>query len=259
MSYTSKQGVVVSNGDKALVGKKVKYMAYIITNNFIPVSLYPLKATYPMSPEYITIHNTANDATAINEIAYMTRNKVATSYHVAIDDQHVVQAIPFTRNAWHAGDGSGAGNRKSIGIEICYSKSGGDKYKAAEANAIEYIALLLKQFGWGMEQVKWHRDWSGKQCPHRIIGEGRMTSVRDAIAKRLAALNTTAPTGPKEGIRMFNPSSATLKVAFEQYLVKAIQDGMITDKWLLDFKAGKLSLDDALALKVIIDQRGKGE
>ena len=83
-------------------------MAYTIINNDIPPSLYPLKATYPMTPEYITIHNTANDATAINEIAYMTRNKEVTSFHVAIDDKHAVQAIPFDRNGWHAGDGNGS-------------------------------------------------------------------------------------------------------------------------------------------------------
>ena len=54
---------------------------------------------------------------------------------------------------------------------------------------------------------------------------------------------------------MFNPSSATLKVAYEQYLSDAVKEGLISDKWLTDCKAGKLSLDDALALKVIIDQR----
>ncbi|WP_412177809.1 N-acetylmuramoyl-L-alanine amidase family protein [Sporosarcina sp. YIM B06819] len=232
-------------------------MAYIIINNLIPSSLYPLKATYPMTPEYITIHNTANDATAINEIAYMTRNTDAISYHVAIDDKHVVQAIPFTRNGWHAGDGNGAGNRKSIGIEICYSKSGGTRYKAAEENAIEFIANLLQQFGWNMDRVKWHGDWSGKNCPHRIMDEGRTLAVRNAIAKRLAELNTNKPISPKEDVRMFNPSSTTLKAAFEQYLAEAVKEGVMTDKWLTDFKAGKLSLDDALALKVIIDQRLK--
>jgi len=206
-----------------------------------------------MTPEYITIHNTANDATATNEIAFMTRNTAATSYHVAIDDKHAVQAIPFTRNSWHAGDGSGAGNRKSIGIEICFSQSGGPKYVNAEANAVDYTARLLKQYGWGVDRVKWHRDWSGKECPHRIIDEGRLTTVRNAIAKRLAELNTLTPL--KEDARMFNPSSATLKVAYEQYLSDAVKEGMISDKWLMDFKAGKLSLDDALALKVIIDQR----
>ncbi|WP_445683720.1 peptidoglycan recognition protein family protein [Sporosarcina sp. FSL K6-3457] len=234
-------------------------MAYIIITNLIPTSLYPLKATYPMSAKYITIHNTANDATAINEIAYMTRNKNATSYHVAIDDKHVVQGIPFTRNGWHAGDGNGDGNRQSIGIEICYSKSGGARYKESEENTIEYVAYLLKKFGWNIDRVKWHRDWSGKNCPHRIIDEGRMLTVRNKIAKRLAELNTVKPILPKEDIRMFNPSSATLKAAFEQYLVEAVKKGLMTDKWLTDYRAGKLSLDDALALKVIIDQREKKE
>jgi N-acetylmuramoyl-L-alanine amidase len=231
-------------------------MPYSIINSYIPPSFYPLKATHPMTPEYITIHNTDNDATAINEIAFMTRNTAATSFHVAIDDKHAVQAIPFTRNGWHAGDGEGAGNRKSIGIEICYSESGGQKYVEAEANAIEYIARLLKQYGWGMDRVKWHRDWSGKKCPHRIIDEGRTTVVRNSIANRLAELNSATP--PKEDVRMFNPGSATLKVAYEQFLSDAFKEGLITDKWLTDFKSGKLSLDDALALKIIIDQRRKG-
>lgn len=232
-------------------------MSYIIITNYIPTYLYPLKATHPMSPEFITIHNTANDATAANEIAYMTRNPASTSFHVAIDDKQVIKAIPFDRNGWHAGDGNGNGNRKSIGIEICYSKSGGSKYKAAEANTIEYVARLLKQYGWGIDRVKWHRDWSGKNCPHRIIEEGRMIEVRNTIAKRLSELNVSIPTQPKEDVRMFNPSSATLKVAFEQYLEEAVNKGLVTEKWLTDFKVGKLSLDDALALKVIIDQRSK--
>ncbi len=148
-------------------------MAYTIVNSYIPESLYKLKAPYTMKPENITIHNTYNDATAVNEIAYMTRNTTVVGYHVAIDDKQAIQAIPFTRNAFHAGDGQSGGNRKSIGIEICYSKSGGSRYVAAEENTIEYVAHVLKHYGWGIDRVKWHRDWSGKKCPHRIIDEGR--------------------------------------------------------------------------------------
>lgn len=170
-------------------------MAYERVSKLIPSSLYKLKAPNAMTPQYITIHNTANDATALNEIAYMTRNVAMTGYHVAIDDKYAVEAIPFSRNAWHAGDGArGDGNRKSIGIEICYSKSGGAKYAEAEANAIEYTAHLLKQYGWGIDRVKWHRDWSGKNCPHRILDEGRASAVRGAIARKLAELN--APVEP---------------------------------------------------------------
>lgn len=165
-------------------------MAYEIIDKYIPTSIYKTKSPYTMKPEYITIHNTYNDATALNEIAYMTRNSNQTSYHVAVDDKYVVQAIPFSRNAWHSGDGAnGAGNRKSIGIEICYSKSGGTKYYEAEANAVEYTAHVLKQYGWGIERVKYHFDWSKKNCPHRIFAEGRGDSFRKRIADRLNELN----------------------------------------------------------------------
>lgn len=79
-----------------------------------------------MKAEYITIHNTANDASAANEISYMKNNSSSTSFHFAVDDKQVIQGIPTNRNAWHTGDGTnGTGNRKSIGVEICYSKSGG--------------------------------------------------------------------------------------------------------------------------------------
>lgn len=228
-------------------------MAYEIVNKLIPASLYPLKATYAMTPAYITIHNTANDATALNEISYMTRNTAATSYHVAIDDKQAVQAIPFGRNAWHCGDGQGAGNRKSIGIEICYSKSGGKRYYDAEDNAVEYTAHVLRQFGWGVDRIRWHRDWSGKACPHRMIAEGRLDSFK---ARVQASLNGAAkPEGG--GVRMFNPTSATLSDAYAKFLQDAIKGGHLNAKWLAEFKAGKLSLDDALALFVIESQRKK--
>lgn len=71
------------------------------------------------------------------------------------------------------GDGrNGTGNRKSIGIEICYSKSGGERFDEAEELAAEYIAYLLKQYGWGIDRVKKHQDWSNKYCPHRTLDYG---------------------------------------------------------------------------------------
>lgn len=178
-------------------------MAYEIVNRFIPESKYKTKATYSMIPQSITIHNTWNDAAALSEVSYMTNNANMVSYHAAIDDLYAVQAIPFNRNAWHAGDGgNGKGNRTSIGIEICYSKSGGPKYAAAEENAVEYVAHILKDKGWGMDRVKWHRDWSGKNCPHRILDEGRAQSVRNRIAARLAELKgEQAPSTPSTVVR----------------------------------------------------------
>lgn len=143
-----------------------------IIKNLVPENKYNIKCPYEMKAEYITVHNTANDATARNEVAYMTNNNYEISYHFAVDDKEVVQSLPLDRNGWHAGDGNGTGNRKSIGIEICYSKSGGNKFIKAEQNAVELIVHLLKERGWGIDRVKKHQDWSGKYCPHRTLDMG---------------------------------------------------------------------------------------
>jgi N-acetylmuramoyl-L-alanine amidase CwlA len=236
-------------------------MAYEIVNKYIPATLYPLKAPYAMVPEDVTIHNTYNDAPAVNEIAYMTRNSEPVSYHVAIDDKQAIQAIPINRNAFHAGDGSiGNGNRKSIGIEICYSKSGGPKYVAAEANTIEYVAHLLKQSGWGIDRVKWHRDWSGKNCPHRIIEEGRLQSAKDRIAKRLAELKNpklVAMDEPKKEDDELIFSSPSLKEEIEITLKSKARRQMIVDQalaagystiWQTRLDDRTITDDDLLAL-----------
>lgn len=146
---------------------------------------HKIKCPYPMKAEYITVHNTYNDASANNEVQYMINNISQVSFHFAVDDKEVVQGILTNCNAWHCGDGNGTGNRKSIGVEICYSKSGGTKYHQAEGLAIQFIAQLLKERNWGIERVKKHQDWSGKHCPHRILDEGRWKSFLNAIEDEL--------------------------------------------------------------------------
>lgn len=171
-------------------------MAYVYKKNLVPSSKYSIKCPYTMKAEYITIHNTSNDASAENEVKYMINNNSSTSYHVAVDEVHVIQAIPFSRNAWHCGDGAnGNGNRKSIGIEICRSTGDLATFKKCEENCAKYVAHLLKQFGWGIERVKQHYDWSKKNCPHRTreLGWERFINM---IKKELDALNkpTVKPT-----------------------------------------------------------------
>ncbi|OLF86327.1 N-acetylmuramoyl-L-alanine amidase [Bacillus paralicheniformis] len=181
-------------------------MTISVRKNLVASSKHSLKCPYSMNAKYITFHNTANDAPAANEIAYMNRNGSSTSYHFAVDDKEVVQGIPTNRNAWHCGDGDGPGNRSSIGVEVCYSKSGGAKYKAAEKLAIKFIAQLLKERGWGVDRVKKHQDWSGKYCPHRVLDEGRWDAVKAAIAAELKAL------GGKSSSSASKPSGSTYTV-----------------------------------------------
>ena len=83
-----------------------------IIQNLADPSRYSVKCPYAMTPTRVVVHNTANDAPAANEIAYMIRNDNEVSFHYAVDDQEVVQGVPENRNTWNAGDGNGKGNRR---------------------------------------------------------------------------------------------------------------------------------------------------
>ncbi|HFU7075513.1 peptidoglycan recognition protein family protein [Bacillus cereus] len=152
-----------------------------IRKKLVDPSKYGTKCPYTMNPEFITVHNTYNDATAENEVSYMIRNDNQVSFHIAVDDKEAVQGIPLERNAWHTGDGNGNGNRKSIGVEICYSLSGGDRYYKAEDNAAIVVAQLMKQYNIPISKVRTHQSWSGKHCPHRMLDEGRWNSFIERV------------------------------------------------------------------------------
>lgn len=164
-----------------------------VIESVVSKSQWKIKCPYKMKPEFIVIHNTANDASAEQEVAFMKSNNAYTSYHFAIDDKEIRQAIPLDRNAFHAGDGkNGRGNRCGIGIEICYSKSGGARFNKAEDNAAQFTAELLRDNGWGIDRVKKHQDFSGKYCPHRTLDLGWdrfLKKVESYMAIELTTVN----------------------------------------------------------------------
>ena len=168
-------------------------MSYTFRQNMVPSSKYSIKCPYSMEPQYITIHNTSNSASADAEVRYMISNNNQVSYHVCVDEREVIQAIPFNRNAWHAGDGaSGTGNRKSIGIEIARSTGDANLFEQAERNCAAYVAKLLKERGWGIDRVKRHKDWSGKYCPHKTMDKGWQRFL-NMIQAELNKLNQPKP------------------------------------------------------------------
>lgn len=155
-----------------------------IRKMLVSANKYSIKCPYSMTPEGITIHNTANKASADNEIKYMIGNDKEVSYHYAIDDVEIVQGVLENRNAWHAGDGGkGNGNRKTIGIEICYSTGDKAKFEKAQENAAEFVAFKLKEYGWGIDKVYTHKHWSGKHCPHRTLDEYGWEYFLDLVEK----------------------------------------------------------------------------
>lgn len=121
---------------------------------------------------YITIHDTGNSGVGANAKAHASYVKgtaaanAKTSWHFTVDDEGAYQHLPLSETAFHAGDGNGAGNRKSIGIEICMN-SDGNRAKA-EQNAAKLTAWLMHTYSIPLENVKQHFNWSGKNCPQVI-------------------------------------------------------------------------------------------
>lgn len=208
-----------------------------IIQKLVSSSKYSIKCPYEMNAEYITVHNTANDASAENEVTYMINNSNETSYHFAVDDIQAVQGLPLDRNGWHAGDGNGNGNRKSIGVEICYSKSGGSRFEKAEKNTAELVAYLLKERGWGIDRVKKHQDWSGKYCPHRTLDLGWDRFIK-MIQKELNGQKAATTTTQNVTVNVF-------------YRVKTQAHGWLGEvKNLEDYAGYKNSAITGLAIKV---------
>ncbi len=126
------------------------------------------------SVDYITIHNTAEPFTARQERDRVnSRNDgVPVSFHFAVDENEAVQILPLHYAGWHAGDGSGPGNTRSIGIEICRSQwreEHPERYYRSEENAARLAAWLLDKYDLPTAALRMHQDWSGKYCPHRIL------------------------------------------------------------------------------------------
>ena len=172
-----------------------------LVKSLISSDKYGVKCPYKMTPKGICIHNTANDAPAKNEVSYMKSNNNEVSYHIAIDDLEAIQVIPFDRNAWHAGDGgSGQGNRNYIAVEICYSESGGDRFIKAEKRAAKEVAALLKEYGWTINNVKKHQDFSNKYCPHRTLDMGwqRFLNMIQAELNVLNGSSTQTPSSNQD-------------------------------------------------------------
>lgn len=147
----------------------------VFRKHMIPEDMYEYKSPYYMGPIGVTIHNTANDVPAINEAKCLQNDpSEERSFHFAVDDCEVVQILPLNRTAWHAGDGQGDGNMRTIAIEICYSKSGGERFEKAEQNAARLLALLSYFiFRKEVKEVAYtHQHWSGKYCPHRTLDLG---------------------------------------------------------------------------------------
>lgn len=148
-----------------------------IAQNLVDKSMYNYKViseSIGRKWKYIVVHNTANDASAANEVSYMRSNKNYTSFHYAVDDKQIVQGLPDNVGAFDTNNRSGS--HYGLSIEICYSKSGGERFTQAEKNAAEFIASKLKEMGYHADEshIVTHKSLSlsNKYCPERTLNLG---------------------------------------------------------------------------------------
>lgn len=118
----------------------------------------------------ITIHLTGNRKKCANAKmhAQLQSNVYGASWHWQVDDKEAIQSFEHSWQCYHAGDGTGNGNKHSIGIEGCINVDG--DYVKSVTNMAELTAMLCKQEGLDpVKDVVRHYDWSGKHCPSQII------------------------------------------------------------------------------------------
>ena len=157
-------------------------MAILIPDNTISmggvrVNYYPLTAHNPnriampsasMAGKVIgvTIHNTDWINTAANTTpaeqytrATVNGNMKDVRVHYYVDHKCAWQDLPLTLTGWHAADGSGNGNMRTIAIECIMSKNYNDTDKASEDNAARLAAALLKTYGLSIDHLYTHTHW----------------------------------------------------------------------------------------------------
>lgn len=137
------------------------------------------------TPEFITIHETANTKPGAN--AEMHRKFVNegkggeenVSFHYVVDSKESIQLLPDDEVAWHAGDGrNGAGNNRSIAIEVCVNSDG--NFLKALANTIQLVVRLMSEFNIPLGKIVQHNHWSGKNCPRKLRLSG-WQEFRDSL------------------------------------------------------------------------------
>lgn len=218
--------------DKTSTINGVKVNEYLLTKH------NPNKINMPtttMLPIGVTIHNTGwiNVASGTTPAEQYTRATVngrmnSVRVHYYVDNVCTWQNLPLDRSGWHAADGNGNGNRKTIAIECIMANSTDKKSLKSMDNCAKLTAFLLHKYGWTVEKNLFtHTYWlhvrdghkgtkdelcarkhSYKTCPQYIIPI--WTKFKDLVQKYLDELNGS-------------PSQSTT-TEFQPYLIKVTSD-----------------------------------
>lgn len=114
----------------------------------------------------VTIHNTdwisvANGTTPAEQYtrATVNGNMNDVRVHYYVDNTCVWQNLPLNLSGWHAADGSGNGNRRTIAIECIMSSVYNNRDKKSEDNCAKLAAALLKKYNLDINHLYTHTHW----------------------------------------------------------------------------------------------------
>lgn len=114
----------------------------------------------------VTMHNTdwisvASGTTPAEQYtrATVNGNMNDVRVHYYVDNICAWQNLPLNLSGWHAADGNGNGNRRTIAIECIMSSAYNDIDKKSEDNAAKLAAALLKKYNFNIDHLYTHTHW----------------------------------------------------------------------------------------------------
>lgn len=171
-------------------------------------------------PKGIMVHSTATPG-VMAAAWYSQWNKpgVSKCVHAFLDDNEVIQYLPWNYRGWHAG---GSANNNYIGFEICEPKDLNDKDYFAKAykTAVELTVMLCRKYGLTEKNVICHSEGYKKgiasnhaDVMHWFPKHGKsMDTFREDVRAKL-----TEQTKPKPKPA---PPNTTAKIKYPGTLLK---------------------------------------
>jgi len=161
-----------------------------LKKDMVPRGQHGRRVVRPMTPRYITIHSTQNYTAGAEKHALALKRGALRSpktrrgnrigyliWHYTVDEKMAIQHMPTYEQGEHA-DFHGAGNRLSIGIEMCEER--GSNIRATVERTAMLTAVLMKQKNIPLRNVVPHYHWprkgrkpEHKNCPHFLLDDGK--------------------------------------------------------------------------------------
>ena len=114
----------------------------------------------------VTIHNTdwisvASGTTPAEQYtrATVNSNMKDVRVHYYVDNVCAWQNLPLSLSGWHAADGNGNGNRRTVSIECIMSSAYNSTDKKSEDNCARLAAALLKKYNLDINHLFTHTHW----------------------------------------------------------------------------------------------------